>query len=223
MRQYDYLTAVNNPLNADKTIIAQYANSPVINSLINAFNEAIDMAGLIDSYYDDVYNILTCKTYGLDVWGRIVGVQRILKLPYQDFIGTTQGGYQTFGHGTFYNSLLNLTENYILSDEPYRLLILAKALMNISSSSVFDYNRLLTLLFPRGRCYTNDLGSMEMRLVFEFYLDPFELAIIKQSGVIQPPTGVKMSIIALNQTTALGTQQGHYGTLSHSNFYPGQS
>src|SRR5260221_2382599 len=69
------------------TIISQYANSPIITQLISNFFQYVDPTVNIDAFYDFVWNLDTAKGYGLDVWGRIVGVQRQLNVPVGKFLG----------------------------------------------------------------------------------------------------------------------------------------
>ena len=77
----------------------------------------------------------------------------------------------------------------MLQDAPFKVLILAKAMANITDCSIPSINQLLRNLFSgRGRCYVNDLGNMQMRYTFEFYLEPWEVAVVKQSGVLPRPT-----------------------------------
>lgn len=66
-------------------------------------------------------------------------------------------------------------------------------------------NRLLQNLFAgRGRCYVNDLGNMRMRYTFEFYLQPWEEAIVTQSGALPRPTGVLASLIQVPVPNVFG-------------------
>lgn len=84
------------------------------------------------------------------------------------------------------------TQVYTLSDDQFRLLIMAKALANISRTSPPALNQLVSNLFAgRGRAYVLDLGNMRMLYRFEFLLQPYEIAIITQSGVIPHTSGVK--------------------------------
>jgi hypothetical protein len=94
------------------------------------------------------------------------------------------------------------TNTYRLDDDVYRLLVLTKALANISLSTPASINQLLRNLFAgRGRCYVSDLGGMKMAYVFEFLLRPFELAVLLQSGIIPRPAGVSSSIIQVAPET----------------------
>ncbi|MDE1138205.1 MAG: DUF2612 domain-containing protein [Paraburkholderia tropica] len=71
----------------------------------------------------------------------------------------------------------------------------------------------------RGRCYVNDLGNMQMRYTFEFYLQPFEMAIMTQSGALPRPTGVLASIIQVQLPNVFGF--GEAGTVSAAPFGQG--
>jgi len=191
--------------NVEDTILSQYANSPVILSLINSFSSAVNPRANIDAFYSMVWDITTAQGYGLQVWGRIVGVTNVLEIPggVADF-GFEEGGvgaYQPFGQGVLYSGT-PATSNFTLSDDAFRTLILAKALANISQSNIPAYNALLTSLFPgRGNAFVTDLGNMQMTLVFMFALQPFELAIIQQSGAFSPPTGVGFNVLVVAPPT----------------------
>jgi len=97
--------------------------------------------------------------------------------------------------GTWY-SPQSATQTYELEDEPYRQLVLAKALANISRSTVPVFNQILQRLFPgRGNPYVVNDGSMNFKYVFDFDLTPIELAILNQSGVLPVPPGVSFTIV----------------------------
>jgi hypothetical protein len=62
------------------TFASQYANSPIIMGLVERFFGAADQTENLELFYDDIWNIATAQGYGLDVWGRIVGINRILEV-----------------------------------------------------------------------------------------------------------------------------------------------
>ncbi len=149
--------------NVMQTCASQYANSPIITSLIESMNAAIDPSGDIDNFYNWVWDVGTARGVFLDnVWGRIVGVSRTLLT----------------------------TPATVLDDFDYRTLIMLKALSNISSSSSPAINGLLLNWLGNVRAYVNDLGNMEMLLNFEFLLTPVQLAILQHSGIFPRPSGV---------------------------------
>lgn len=159
------------PFNFWQTVISQYANSVSLTSIIESFDAAMDQTENFDNLFDDIWNIDTATGYGLDVWGRIVNVSRTLQLFNVGGIfgfEEAEPGVQSFGFGTFYQGQ-SLTNNYVLADEPYRLLIRAKAAANISNCSIPAINQILLDLFPgRGNCYVTDGPSSILPLFFGF-------------------------------------------------------
>ena len=191
-------------------MINQYANSPRINGILDKFADCIDPSARIDAFYNVVWNINTAQGFGLDIWGRIVGASRYLQVPttvnyfgFQDFAGD----YYPFNQQTFYSGPLK-TSTYTLSDDAFRVLILAKALTNIVRATNPGINQVLQQLFPsRGACYVNDLGNMQIRYTFRFALQPWEFAILQTAGALPRPTGVKAFIAQIPQGSTFGFQE----------------
>lgn len=183
-------------MNVEQTIISQYGTSPVLRGIIDSFNSGVDLSVDLDNFYDSVWNIFTAAGFGLDIWGEIVGVSRQLKLTSdQEVFGFKQGSpdFGTFKEAPFRSG--SSTGFYLLADNTYRRLILAKALANISNCAIPSLNRILrTLFIGRGKCYVLELASMSIQYTFEFKLTPEESAVIVQSGVIPNPTGVSWSV-----------------------------
>lgn len=197
-------------INWNDTVISQYANSPVILALLESFDDWVDPNADFDLFYKQVWDIHTAVGYGLDVWGRIVGVGRVLSVPFTPkFFGFYDGAnsYAPFNNGPF-NAGGTFTQNFSLSDDAYRLLILIKAAANISDCSAPSINALMNALFSgRGRCYVSDLGNMQMSYNFEFFLDSFEATILQTSGALPRPTGVQVSINQTVTTNLFGFQE----------------
>lgn len=180
-------------------IIAQYANSPRIDAVATSFNDAIDQTENLENLYDNIWNVLTAVGYGLDVWGRIVGVSRTLKFPNGvSYFGLKEANSWTgFGQGGFYSGS-GVSNNFFLSDSDFRTLILAKAAGNISDGSIASINQILLTLFPnRGAAYVANNQNMSCTLTFEFALTPVELAIIEQANVLPIRAGVAVTISQL--------------------------
>lgn len=183
-----------------RTIISQYANSPILVQLIRNFWEYIDQQPNFDSFFDLIWNIDTAQGYGLDVWGRIVGVSRVIPVEFDDlYLGFEEGNPNNrapFNTAPMFTGSTPLTSNFILTDAQFRLLIFAKALSNISDGSIPAINQLLLNLFPgRGNCYVTDGLDMTMTYTFEFALSPVELAIVESSGVLPKPVGVSAEVV----------------------------
>lgn len=190
-------------LNVERTIISQYGQSPTMLALIENMNEYIDPRVDMDAFYAAVWNVDTAVGFGLDIWGRIVGVSRLLRLgnssdPILGFDNpSVPPDWASFGFGRFANgNEAGGGTAYELPDDAFRVLILTKALSNIVSTSARSLNQLLRNLFPgRGRVYVRDLGGMKMQFVFNFSLTPVEYAIVAQSGALPHPAGVLYSVI----------------------------
>lgn len=190
------------PFDVWQTIISQYANSPILTALITNMQDYIDQTENLDLFFDDMFNIDTAQGYGLDVWGRIVGVSRNLTIvtttggPYFGFEEAGTLSANPFNQGTFFSVVTTLTSTYSLSDDSFRTLLYAKALSNITDGSIPSINQLLLNLFPgRGNCYVVDGENMTMQYVFEFPLTAVEQAIVSTSGVLPKPAGVSASVI----------------------------
>lgn len=144
-----------------RTIISQYANSPIIIQLIQNFQQYIDQNQNFTAFFDFIWNVDTAQGYGLDVWGRIVNVSRTLNITDVQYLGFDEAGQtsESFGFGGFYTGG-GITQNFELADDAYRTLIFAKALANICDGSIPAINQLLMSLFPnQGNAYVTDSGA----------------------------------------------------------------
>ncbi len=194
----------------EPTIIAQYANSPIMNRLIQNMSAQFDMSKNLKAFYDYIFNVYTAEGFGLDILGRIVNVQREIQVPVSnEFFGfkdsTSPGDWQPLGQAPFRSSAEAVTSTYTLMDPAYRILILVKMMANICDCTAQTLNKLLATLFAgRGKCYVQDNLDMSMTLVFEFPLTNTELAIIGQTGIFPHPSGVSLSIQVNAATDYLG-------------------
>lgn len=183
-----------------QTIISQYSYAPTLRQLIFNLDTYIDPSADIDQFYDLIMNVDTAVGYGLDNWGRIVGVGRVLTVASGDYLGFDEASDPSltpFGQAPWYLSG-PVTSNFALSDEGYRLLILAKAAANITDCSIGAINAILLMLFPdRGSCYVTDGLDMSMTYTFEFPLTPVEISIVTNSGVLPRPVGVSATVVII--------------------------
>lgn len=193
-------------INVAQTLVSQYANSPILRQLINDWNADIDPSTNFQDFYTNIWDPTTAMGYGLDIWGRIVGVSRIIKLT--EPIGLVFGfresfGCQPFGQAPFYSpySAATLT----LTDTQFRELIMVKAALNISGCSASDINNALKSIFGyAGKCYVHTSGVMEMHYTFEFELTNDQTSILKYSGVFPAPSGVSVNFLQVDPLTTFG-------------------
>lgn len=182
-----------------RTIISQYSTAPTLCGMIVAADAALDPREDIDDFYRSVWLLDTAFGRGLDIWGRIVAAQREFLLAPEirgEYLGFRQGQLWPFDEAPWYTGQAAVSEIYRLEDPAFRQLILVKALSNISACDAPSLNTVLRALFrDRGECYVNDLGGMQMRLVFKFPLERSEFAIIAKSGYMVRPAGVGMGVL----------------------------
>lgn len=163
-------------------ILSQYANSSNLLNLIKEFEEMIGGKNDIEQFYNNIFNIATANTMGLNIWGKILNIPRILKV---DGV------------------------NCELENGLYRLLLLTKAMANVSNCTIANLTELLNFLFKdRGKVYVFDTGIMSMKYVFDFYLTDQERAILDIPGIPPKPTGVGLEIEELPRKRLMG----FYGT-----------
>jgi hypothetical protein len=191
------------------TVISQYNQSPTLQTLLYGINQWLDPTQNIDAFYKLIWNVDTAQGYGLDVWGRIVAVERTIANVetgdlYWGFGEASTLSAKPFdtskvklpqGGGIFYNGEL-FTSNVDLHDSDFRTLILAKAAFNICNGSIPAINQILMMLFgkapKRGNAYVVDNQNMTMTYTFEFQPTPVEISIIQNTGVLPRPTGVQV-------------------------------
>lgn len=184
------------PFDVWSTIISQYANSPILDGILVSFNAAMDPEVDLDNFFDLMWNVLSAKGYGLDVWGRIVGVSRVLQLQvgnYFCFAEAAQPQGFGFNQGAPFYVGAGLTNSFSLGDDDYRNLILAKAYANICDGSTKAINNLLlTLFLGLGDSWVTDNHDMTMTYTTSWVPTLVQLAIIENSGVLPRSTGVKI-------------------------------
>ncbi|TNH43742.1 DUF2612 domain-containing protein [Photorhabdus luminescens] len=192
-----------------ETLLSQYANSPIIYSILNATNESIDPRANTDEFYQMAVNVLTARGFGLDIWGRIVGIGRDLSIPDPniDYFGFQETKkYTPFDQSPFYSG--GAESSYMMDDSTFRDVILMKAYSNILYATAHHINRFLSSCFIRGRAYYLITGHMTARYVFEYRLSELEKNLIYNRKILPRPSGVQISIIEL----PLGEFFGFFGT-----------
>lgn len=185
------------PFDWQQTILSQYSASTILLTYLDFLAQNLDVTDAVGGFYDNVWNIDTAVGWGLDFWGKIVGVSRVLAVtsPFFGFANAGDVNIVGFDQAPFYSGQ-SLTGNVSLSDDAFRQLILAKAAANISDCSIPSINQILISLFgASGICYVQDNGDMTMAYVFGFALSPVQISIIETAGILPRPTGVSVTII----------------------------
>lgn len=184
------------------TVLAQYANSPTLRGIVDDISAWLDDADQFNTFYAYVWDISTAQGFGLDIWGRILGVGRVWPIETGAYLGYNEAETGTtepfpFNQGVFWTGDPQTT-NFALSDDAYRRLLLAKAYANILDGGTYAINRLLQLMFPdRGNAYVIDGNDMTMTYKFEFALTPVDLTLIDNAGVLPQPAGIVVNVDTL--------------------------
>lgn len=185
----------------EDTILTQYSASKKLLSIIDTFNQAISLDDFTDEFIKKIWDLTTCETFGLDMWGKIVGISRYINTPIEtSSFGFSEAGgkdpdYQTpFNDSPFFGGVQETT-NVRLSDDAYRTLIFCKAFTNISIATIPEINRFLNILFyQRGRAYCVNYRDMKIGITFEFELAPYEESILTNYEKMPVPSGVLVNI-----------------------------
>ena len=192
-------------ISVERTIISQYANSPTIVQLVKNIDLYLDPRADLDTFYSYVFNVDTAVGFGLDIWGRIVGVNRSIEVPPS----TPNPSQLPFQSGA-----------YTLDDTQFRKVILFKALANITNGTAAGLNNLLSNLFEgRGRCYVRDLGSMSTEFTFEFWLEPFEYVIITSDEITPRPAGVLANVYQIDINKTFGFMGTGFQPFNQGTFF----
>ncbi|HAZ3902270.1 TPA: DUF2612 domain-containing protein [Escherichia coli] len=185
----------------EDTILTQYSASKKLLSIIDTFNQAVSLDDFTDEFIKKVWDLTTCESFGLDMWGKIVGISRYIVAPIDsDSFGFSEADdgstdYPSpFNDSPFYGGVQETT-NVRLGDDAYRTLIFCKAFTNISIATITDINKFLKILFyQRGRAYCVNYRDMTIGITFEFELAPYEESILTNYEVMPVPSGVLVNI-----------------------------
>lgn len=190
------------------TLMSQYANSPVIVSLIEQINDILDPSKLIDDFYNKLWNLKTANGYGLDNWGRIIGVDRNVRMSAPNEVNF---GFHTDPDSAFFTPF-NVApfsasgsgfESYALPDDLYRQLIIVKAASNIIYATAPNINKFLKMIFNERSFYLiTDIMKAEYR--FEFTLNSFQRLIVFTLNLLPNPCGVELTFLEVPVSGVFG-------------------
>lgn len=202
-------------MNVGDTLISQYANSPIICNLIKDIDSYIDPRKDIAEFYNVIWNLDTAEGFGLDFWGKVVGVEReVLISKKNQFTGSSLAGDDIGGY--IENS------SYRMNDAMFRSMIFIKALSNIIYATAPNINKLVSNLFQnRGRAYYIKNGTMMARYVFEFSLTQVERAVIISTDLLPKPTGVLVDFYEPDFSKTFGFIEAKMAPFGEGAFYIG--
>ena len=201
-------------------MISQYANSPKFVKLVEGMREQFNNTKTIEDWFNIVYNLKTATGYGLDVWGLILNQSRLLSYVENGVTKTVYlKGAQTVGGESYTDEQI---EDY------YRMLLFFKAFSYTTNSTLKSFNDLLRFYFPADkRVYAQEIGTMAIELVFEFFPTKLE-KIIFASELFPKPTGVGLNFrfiptgewFGFFDENALTPEEQPFAPFNHKPFYP---
>lgn len=191
-------------------LLSQYANSQTIVGLLHGIHDIVDPSTNLNSFYSDVLNLNTANSYGLDVWGRRIGLDRKVKVAFDKpnvigFSEPKETRYKPLGQATFSSDGSNFS-SYDLPDDLYRRLLFIKAYANIVRATAPNINKFLAYVFQKKRCYYMPYGNMSASYIFEFNPTAFEQLIIYSLNILPIPCGVSVRFIVLDVKHSFGFQ-----------------
>ena len=205
----------------DATIQSQYAASPHIMKLVEAFWNSLNPDADIESIYNNMINPDTAVGFGLDVWGRIVAIGREyvatdeenIYLGFKTDEGVDNPRLANFNNAPFYQKIDGKIR---LADNAYRTYIFLKAMINIGDSTLASINQMLATMFPDIEIYSLHVDTMVLRLVIVGYISEAN----KQALLNLPwlPAGVDLKLYQVITPTfgfnGSGLQPFNQGTFS---------
>jgi hypothetical protein len=209
------------------TVQSQYAASEKILSLAAQYQEHIDPHVDIDLFYEKMFNIYTAEGVGLDNWGVILGIGRMIEAPFPgECFGFDRSSLHPFDQLPFApDSGTAIADTTVtLDDDPYRWLLLYKAMANISASTAKAQNHLLRMLVNTGiasfphAAYVLEVDKMVIRWVFEDSLTPMQAAVFKAAGTLARGAGVGWQHYAINPAATFGFDGSNMRPFNQASF-----
>lgn len=204
---------------APATVQSQYAASPTIVALVQGFADKLLPKPDITLFFREVFDIMSARGWGLDNWGRILGIGRVLEVADDAVFGFQGSGLNPFDQGNFYER--GATQAYALTDPAYRELLLIKALANISSADAATLNLLMSRLFPGQNAYVLEVGTMAVRFVFEFFLKPYQRTIFSTPGLLTRGAGVGAEWLEVEPQSTFGFAGSGLQPFDQGTFFQG--
>lgn len=202
----------------EASVQSQYSASPRILDLIYDFRDNINPAPDMALFYEKLFDLESAEGWGLDNWGRILGIGRHLEIVPDEVFGYDGSELQPFNQGPFYSPAS--TDYYALGDEAYRRLLWFKAMANISPCDAATVNKHLNWLYGDKAAYIIDNQDMTIRAVFEFYLSQYEAAIFRNYGFLARSGGVGFEWLQIEKSSTFGFAGSGLQPFNQGVFHP---
>lgn len=154
----------------------QYDDAKRLNAILDASIDfsKINIADFWRRWYSNVFNVDTADDFGLALWGRILGVQRITYIDPADN-----------------------TEKLVSSDM-YRKMLKARAFCFACHGALPEINHCLQIIFPGKPVFCRDNYNMSVTIIAYFEMTAEERAVLLLSGFLPIPCGVESHILIID-------------------------
>ena len=172
------------------TVQSQYSASPRILALAGMYWDMLNPGSEIQTMLDDMLNPSTARGYGLDVWGRIVGIKRATVPVSGEYLAFDPDPMSNPDGDSWNNAPFNpLTPQGLATDAVFRVYVMVKAMMNIGNGSLADINKYFSLMFPNSGIQVIHAGTMIIR-VLDYDAVLTDAAIMALRSIDWVPAGV---------------------------------
>ena len=144
------------------------------------------------NWLTDVFNINTATTFGLNLWGRLLGV----------------------GRPTYIDNGVVVD----FTDEQYRTVLKGRVMLMMSNCSIPEINKYLNYLFPNKSVFVVDYQNMSMKIVFYYTPTAQELAIAQLDGFLPRPAGVDVDYVIVPPDEVFGFDGQELSTFDNGTF-----
>ena len=175
------------------TVLSQYANSPNLIAILSAFAQGVDQTSNFDNFYTNIWNLPTATGYGLDLWGRILGISR--SVPVDTAIGYFAFDDPVYGFDNpgapmvTPTSPATLTRQITLGDTDYKYLLMAKAALNIGQGTSAGIMNVLNTFFNE---YESGVFTSEMN-----WPGPLTFNVCQSGNTLSPTNLSILCILAI--------------------------
>lgn len=176
-------------------LLWQYNKADKLKALVQKCQDEFEgnIKDFWDNFYTNIFNLDTANSFGLVVWGILLGIERP---------SYTSGG---------------VTQPY--SDDMYRLLLKSRSLLQKTDGTMHSLNQYLAFIFPNKPVFALDNLDMSIRIVFYYTPTPDELQVLSNPDFLPRPSGVKIEIQVIDPEDIFGFEGSELNNWDNGVFF----
>lgn len=159
-------------------VLGQYKTSPKFSAILQQIIDAHNISPDIAAIHSTCFDLDTAIGVWLDLLGKKIGLNRILKVRVTDgyFFGFDGNSFALgFDQAPFYSDLFI---DFIMNDDQYRAALKIKAEANYLSANVQNINALLRKYFNTPGCFVKFFDVLEMAFCFSGTISNWQKALL---------------------------------------------